>query len=49
MNPLIGNWAFIILSLVNCLAWAAKGNGPQALYWFASALINVAVVWGVQV
>jgi len=47
MNPLIGNWAFIILSLVNCLAWAAKSNGPQALYWFAGALINVAVVWSI--
>jgi len=47
LNPLIGNWTFIALSLVNCLAWAAKGNMPQALYWFAAALINIAVVWSI--
>lgn len=44
-DPLHFNYFIITLYILNTLNWAIQKNWPQALYWFAAALITVAVSW----
>lgn len=43
MNPIIINYAIILLFIVAAICWAIAGNWLQVLYWLAGAMLNVAV------
>lgn len=44
-DPIYFNCFIMILYMLNTLNWAWQRNWPQALYWFAAALITLAVTW----
>jgi hypothetical protein len=45
-DPLYFNIFIICVYALNTANWAWQRNWPQALCWFAAALITVAVTWG---
>lgn len=45
-DPIYFNIFIISIYALNTLNWLFARNWPQALYWFAAALITVAVTWG---
>lgn len=45
-NPIWFNLCLIAFYAVNTINWLWARNYPQALYWFAAALITIAVTWG---
>lgn len=45
-DPKIFNYVILILFLCSTVRWIVAGSWGDALYWFSSFLINVAVTWG---
>ena len=46
-DPLHFNYFIMVLYALNTINWLLQKNWPQALYWFAAALITAAVSWGI--
>ena len=47
-DPIYFNIALMGLYTLNCMNWLWVKNFPQALYWFAAALITASVTWGLK-
>jgi hypothetical protein len=47
-DPIYFNLLLIGLYTLNTLNWLWAKNYPQALYWFAAALITASVTWGLK-
>jgi hypothetical protein len=44
-DPRAFNVAIIVMFLAAAVRWAAARNWPQASYWLAAAVLNVAVTF----
>lgn len=47
-DPIYFNCFIMAIYTLNTLNWLWAKNWPQALYWFAAALITAAVTWGLK-
>lgn len=44
-NPFVTMGTFAVLCVLCSVAWALKGQWPQALYWFAAVILNLSLIW----
>ena len=47
-DPIHFNLFIMAIYTLNTLNWLWAKNWPQALYWFAAALITGSVTWGLK-
>ena len=47
-DPIHFNLFIMAIYTLNTFNWLWAKNWPQALYWFAAALITAAVTWGLK-
>lgn len=47
-DPHLFNYLILAMFVLAALRWTWAGNWGQALYWYSSATLTVAVTWGMR-